>query len=262
MKALEQAQKLKLYCHSGEDTVDPELYVGDAVDLTIKELRTNIQNYVGMDVAFEGVVTKKAGGGCYVEAYDEENNMYNGIYIYLGNGASGYVENIMSVGNYVKVIGNVQYWEGGASYQVTNLKYRAMAPDDPKNIKKLGEGEASFKLTSADEFVNGVINIEVVEDGEEVFKQVRYAQLALGSTISMNNLQVVKTYVSDNNEMTLTCKVDGITIKVRTEVLFENGQVVDDSRFQGTTIDVKGIVDSYNGEYQIRVFGLGDIAIH
>lgn len=262
MKALEQAEKKKLYVHSGEDTVDPDLYVGDAIDLTIKELRTNIQNYVGMDVAFEGVVTKSAGGGCYVEAYDEENDMYNGIYIYMGQ-ANGAVLGIMTVGNRVKVIGNVQYWEGGASYQVTNLKYRVMKPDDPKNIQKIGEGEASFKLTSAEDFVGGMINIEVVEDGEEVFKQVRYAQLALGSTISMNDLKVIDSYVSDNKEMTLTCRVNGLIIKVRTEVLFdENNNVIDDTRFKEATINVKGIVDCFNGEYQIRVFGIEDIEFH
>jgi DNA/RNA endonuclease YhcR with UshA esterase domain len=64
--------------------------------------------------------------------------------------------------------------------------------------------------------------------------------------------------------MTLTCKsADGSTIYVRTMVLVdENGQTVTESAYNGKTIDVCGIVDCYDGNYQIKVFSASKITVH
>jgi hypothetical protein len=51
-------------------------------------------------------------------------------------------------------------------------------------------------------------------------------------------------------------------------VLYENNELVTADRFEGKTIDVVGVVDSYTPEgsteaqIQIRVFTLGAITIH
>ena len=40
---------------------------------------------------------------------------------------------------------------------------------------------------------------------------------------------------------------------MRTEPLYENGSLISQDRFEGKTISVKGVVDFYEGDYQIRV---------
>ena len=62
--------------------------------------------------------------------------------------------------------------------------------------------------------------------------------------------------------MTLTCVADGETIDVRTIVLYdENGEKITSSAYMGKTIDVTGIVDYYNGSYQIKVLTADDIVV-
>jgi DNA/RNA endonuclease YhcR with UshA esterase domain len=104
--------------------------------------------------------------------------------------------------------------------------------------------------------------------GEEE-KTFKYASLAVSTSISMKNLEVVDTYTttnpsaSDVGAMTLTCRVNGQTIAIRTGVLKDaDGVLITESLFRGKTIDVKGIVDSYDGNYQIRVMSINDINIH
>ena len=86
MAALNQARTLKLNVYSDEK--DPDFYYGEAKVLSLKELRANIEKYNGTTVAFEAVVTKNYSNALYVEDYDEETNMYYGMYIYLGYGLS------------------------------------------------------------------------------------------------------------------------------------------------------------------------------
>jgi DNA/RNA endonuclease YhcR with UshA esterase domain len=84
----------------------------------------------------------------------------------------------------------------------------------------------------------------------------------------MKNLKVVDAYTSgpsasDTGAMTLTCQADGVTIQIRTAVLKDaEGNLITQDLFLGKTIDVKGIVDCYEGQYQIRVFSMNDITIH
>ena len=62
--------------------------------------------------------------------------------------------------------------------------------------------------------------------------------------------------------MTLTCRVGDITVDVRTIVLKDaDGNVITADYFEGKTIDVRGVVDRFNGTYQIKVFSLSDITI-
>ena len=158
MAAIEQAKALELNVYSGEK--DPDFYYGEAVELTIKELRTNAEMYNGVKVAFNGIITTNSDNGVYVEAYDAETDMYYGFSVYYGFGLSGEGLNILSVGNEVRIVGTVQYYEVGGTYQVAGLTYRMMKPDDPGNIQKLSEGHApAYVLTDADTFVNGKVEL-------------------------------------------------------------------------------------------------------
>ncbi|MBE5889150.1 MAG: hypothetical protein E7283_10070 [Lachnospiraceae bacterium] len=262
--AIDQAKSLELNTYSGEK--DPDYYYGDCVELTLKELRTNTNAYNGMKVAFSGVVTLNNGNNSvYVEEYDEETGMYYGFAIYYGFNLSGKGLEILNVGNEVRIVGSLQYYETGGTWQIADLNYRVMKPNDPNNIQLLGSGkEGAFVKTDADTFKNGKVEVLV---GEEK-KTFNYAELALGTTISMENLKVVDVYTTTNEEsssngaMTLTCQVGGTTIDVRTTVFRDaDGKLITEDAYLGKTIDVRGIVDYFSGDYQIKVFSPDSVIV-
>ena len=262
LAAIAQAEREALCVYS--KLKDPNFYYGDAMELTLKELRTNITEYDGAKVAFTGIVSKNSGNdGVYVESYDEETEMYFGIYVYYGKSASGDIIDMLSIGNEVRVVGNVSDFNG--SYQVSGLTYRKMKPNDPSNTQKISEGNfAAYLLTDPTRFATGKVSVLVGEE-EKTFD---YAELALGSSIEMKDLVVKSYYTTDDPEsssrgaISLTCEVDGVTIELRTAVLYDaNGQIVTEDYFKDATIDVRGIVDSYNGKYQIKILSINDVDI-
>ncbi len=264
LAAIAQAKALKLMVHSGEP--DPDMYYGEAVELDLKELRTNVENYNGIKVAFNGIITVNSNNSVYVESYDSETDMYYGMSVYYGFGLDGFGLKILNVGNEVRIVGTVQYYETGGTWQVSGLTYDIMTPDDPNNIQQISEGhEPAFPVTDPDRFVNGTVDVTV---DDEVRTQP-YGKLALSTSISMKDLKVVDVYTTTNEEsaskgaMTLTCKYGDVTLTVRTEVLIDaNGNLVTADAYEGKTIDVRGIVDYYNGDYQIRVFSEKNITVH
>lgn len=265
MAAIDQAKAQKLNVFSGQP--DPDFYYGDAIELTLKELRTNVEDYNGMKVAFNGVVTVNDSQSVYVEAFDAETNMYYGMSVYYGYNLNGKGLEILTVGNEVRIVGSVQYYEAGGTYQVSDLNYRMMKPDDPSNIQKISEGnKPAFFETDADKFLNGQV-ITVDDEGNETVN--KYAAMAMSTSIEMKGLTVVDSYTTktegsaSKGAFTLTCMVDGKVVDVRTTVLVDkDGNLVTADIYEGKTIDVKGIVDYYNGSYQIKVFSADNITIH
>ena len=259
MSALNQARSLKLNVYSGQK--DPDFYYGDAVELTLKELRTNIEAYNGIKVAFNGIITMNSGQSVYVESFDEETGLYYGMSVYYGHGLSGAGLKILSVGNEARIVGTVQYYEAGGTWQVSGLTYRMMKPKDPGNIQKLSDGYTpAWVLTTPETFLS---QISVpVGDAEQTFD---YALLALGTSVEMHGLTVKDVYTTMDEEsssfgaMTLTCDAGGHTILVRTVPLYDGNTAVKEDRFLGKTIDVKGIVDYFEGQYQVKVFTLNSI---
>jgi len=80
---------------------------------------------------------------------------------------------------------------------------------------------------------------------------------------------VVGVYTTENEEsssrgaMTLNCTAGGHPISVRTIVLRdENGEVVTQDAFIGRTVTVRGLIDYFSGQYQIKVFSMENITIH
>ena len=261
--ALNQARSLKLNVHSGQK--DPDFYYGDAVELTLKELRTNLDAYNGIKVAFNGVITMNNANAVYVESFDPESGMYYGMSVYYGYGLSGAGLRILSVGNEARIVGTLQYYEAGGTWQVSGLSYRMMKPNDPGNLQKISEGhEPAWVLTSPETF-HSQLSINVSDET----KLFNYAALAMGTSIEMRGLTVQDVYTTMDDEsssygaMTLTCVCDGLTISVRTIPLYNaDGTLVTEEYFRGKTIDVKGVVDYYDGQYQIKVFSLDRITLH
>lgn len=262
MAAIAQAKAQKLNIYSGQK--DPDFFYGEAVELTLKELRMNVESYTGVKVAFTGVITMNNNNGVYIEDYDEETDMYYGISIYYGFGLPGEGLDVLTVGNESRIVGTVQYYEAGGTYQVAGLTYRQMKPDDPNNIQKISSGhKPSYVLTDAETFVSK--KTLATEEGEATFD---YAALALGTSLEMKNLEVKNIYTTNNEDsssfgaMTLECEADGISITVRTiPLLAEDGSLITEEAYRGKTIDVKGIVDYFDGVYQIKVFSEDNIII-
>ena len=267
MAALTQAKTEKLYVHSGK--ADPEVYTGEAVALTIKELRTHIADYNGIRVAVEGVVVQDYSQTVYVESYDEETDTYYGISVYYGFNLSGTGMGILSMGNEVRVVGVVQYYETGGTWQISDVQYRDFVPDDPNNLQLLSENKsAAYTLVEANDFVNGKVTIETETEDAIISNDVRLAECMLSASISMENLEVIDIYTTTNDAssskgaMTLTCRAeDGTTVDVRTIVLYENGVLKTEADYINKTINVKGVVDYFSGDYQIKVFKVNDITI-
>ena len=263
MAALNQAKAQKLNLFSGED--DPDFYYGEVVELTLKELRSNIEAYNGIKVGFSGVVTMNDNNTIYVEQYDAETDIYYGMSVYLGYNLPGAGLEIVSVGNEAWIVGTVQYYETGGTWQVSGLSYRAMAPDDPSNLKLISTGNSpAYVPTDPATFANGTVTLEVAEE----MVTFRYAELALSTSVYMENMKVVDIYTTTNEEsasqgaMTLTCEVNGVRIDVRTAVLKDaDGNLVTAEAYMGKTISVRGVVDFYMGGYQIRVLTVDHITV-
>lgn len=270
-KAINQAKLEKLNIYSGQK--DPDFYYGDAIELTLKELRTNTALYDGMKVAFEGVVTIDNNQSVYVEEFDEETGVYFGMAVYYGYNLNGDALSILTVGNRVRIVGTVKCYEATGNYQVSGLQYRSMKPDDPSNIQEISKNNpAAYQPITPEQFASGKVTVTTYEgEGEElteVEKTLDFALATMNSTVSMKNLKVVSISTTVNEEssqkgaMTLTCTANGKTIQVRTVVLYdEDGKLITSSYFMNKTIDVRGMVDCYNGDYQIKVFSLNDIEI-
>ena len=264
MAALEQAQAQKLALYSGQP--DPDFYYGEAVELTLKELRLNLPAYEGMKVAFNGIVMMDGNNDVYVEQYDPETGLYFGMCVYYGFNLPGAGLEILKVGNEARIVGTVQYYEAGKTYQVSGLSYRMMKPDDPGNIQKISDGhQAAFVPTDAETFVSGTVTLET-PDGPVTRP---YAELVMNSSIEMKNMTVKEVYTTNDQEsasygaMTLTCDVDGQTVTVRTAVLVdENGDLITEDTYLGKTIDVRGIVTCFDDEYQIKVYSPNAITIY
>lgn len=255
--AINRAKANKLSIYSGQK--DPDFYYGDAVELTLKELRCGIEGYNGKKVAFEGVITINSGNGVFIEDYDAETDRYYGISAYYGYGLSGAGLDILSVGNRARIVGTVQYYEAGGCYQVSGLSYRQMKPDDPNNLQKLSEGNAAgYVSISADDFASAMVSIET-EAGAAEYK---LSDIAMNTTVEMDGLTVQSVYVAENGCATLTCAAGDAEVTVRLEPLKVNGEAFDPNTLSGKTIDVRAAVDMYDNAPQLHVFTAEGISIH
>ena len=110
---------------------------------------------------------------------------------------------------------------------------------------------------------------QVTIQGEESSQNFDYAALAMGTSIEMHDLTVKDVYVTEDADsssfgaLTLTCEQAGHTIDVRTVPLYgSDGKLITADFFVGKTIDIKGIVDLYDGQYQVKVFTLNSITLY
>ena len=257
--AIAQASAEKLYMFSGQK--DPDFPYGEANSVTLRELRTNAAQYIGKRVSVEGIVTYNSDWTAYIEAFDGETGMYYGMQVFYGYNSQ--LISVLAQGSLVRVVGVLSEYYG--TYQIMDLKYNRMQPDNPANTAQLSKDQpVAFTETTAEQFTGS--KTIPVNDGSKTFS---YAELAVSTSISMKNLQVVHISTTTNpaspsqGAMTLTCTVDGKTVSVRTEVLKDaDGNVITEAAYNGKTIDVRGIIEQYEGKYQIKVITAQDITVH
>ena len=256
--AIDQATQEKLYMFSGKK--DPEFPYGQANSVTLRELRMNPENYLGAKVSVEGLITYNSDYTAYIQSYDAETEMWYGMQIFYGYDSK--LIPVLAQGAMVRVVGVLGEFYG--TYQISSLKYNPMKPEDPANTTQLSkDNEIPFPETAPEVFNS---NKTVLVGDEQVTK--KYGELAVSTSISMKNLKVVDTYTTKNPEsddfgaMTLTCVAGNQRISVRTEVLKDaDGKLITEDAYAGKTINVEGIVDHYEGNYQIRVYTPQDITI-
>lgn len=268
--AINQAKALKLHVHNTAKK-DPDFYYGEAKELTLKELRTNIEDYNGMRVAFEATSIMYNDWNVYLEDYDEETGLYYGISAFYGYKAD--LHDVLKPGNRVRVVGKVSYYEAGGTYQLSDLIYDPRHPENAPSCLSTGHSPA-YKEVSLSDF-KGNVTVEkeeldiVTGNFITVQKEYSYASLVMSTSISMKGLKVVDMYTTSNGgdndgAISITCEdANGNKIVVRTAVLKNaDGSLVTESMFRNKTIDVKGIVDFYDDEYQIKVFHISSITIY
>jgi hypothetical protein len=171
---------------------------------------------------------------------------------------------VLTVGNEVRIVGTVQYYEAGHTWQVSGLTYRMMKPKDPGNIQKLSEGHApSWKETTPETF-NSTVVIDT-ENGPETYD---YGYLALGTSVVIKGLRVsIQGEGEDAFSHWLECNT-GTPEEMEIYVPF-TAEEADQwySALQGKIIDVRGIVGFYDHSmsgdiYCVRVYTPDGLTIH
>ena len=205
--------------------------------------------------------------GFYLETKDPETGMYYGMYAYYGFNFGGM--HLIKVGSEVRIAGNVSEFNG--SWQISGMTYSDFIPTDDDVRKLSNNNEPAFVLTDPKTFATGKVDVEMTDPETEAVttKSFDYAELAMGTSIQMKDLYVKDVYTTQsendnsNGAMTLTCEANGVTVSVRTIVLTDdNGAIITASAYKGKTIDVKGIVDCFDGDYQIKVMDDNYITVH
>lgn len=254
MAAIEQARAQKLNVYSGEP--DPDFYYGDALELTLRELRTHPEQYDGKKVAFRGVITMNHNNAVFVEDYDAETGLYFGMQVYYGFNLNGAGLEILRVGNEARIVGTMQFYEAGNTWQVSGLTYRMMKPNDPGNIQKLSDGhEPAYALTSAATLANGTVALQESET-------YPYADLAQATSVEVRGLKVVDV-LEGEDALILLCEGEGAPVRVRlTALSAPDGSPVDRTQFLGKTMDVKGIVGLAGDDVQIETYALRHIILN
>lgn len=266
--AMAQARSLGLYVFSKDK--DPDFPYGLAIPVTLKELRCNVEDYDGQRVKVEGIVSAEFNNSVYIEDFDAEEGISFGMSVYYGF-QTGKILEILSIGNRVSVVGVVSYYEGGDTYQISDVSYNEYEPTLSTNSNIVSKDhEPLFAEVEAKDIVSGSrtfqIEKETKDDTGNVTVTTEKKTLACGealmsTTVTVKELTVKSIYTTHNGgksdgAMSITCEAsDGTEIVIRTEVLKVDGVLVTAADYPvGTKITVKGIIDKYDDAYQVKVY--------
>ena len=241
LAAIAQARVLKKNIYSGQK--DPDFFYGNAIELTLRELRLHPEEYEGKKVAFTGIITLNHDNAVYLESYDAETDMYYGITAYYGFNMSGGGLEVLHVGNEARIVGTMQYYESGQSWQISGMTYRMMKPDDPGNIRIISQGHSpSWKEINPKQFCNETI-IET-ESGPETRD---FAELTMDTSVSMiGYAELTESDLPDLYRFELSDRGP-----YRVTVYAPS---IPNDDINNRLVAVKGFVHQYDGNYCIRVY--------
>lgn len=244
-----QAQQIGNYIWS--DELDPDYYYGEAVIVSLEELKTNIDDYYGKKVCFEGTVTRKVGTNAYLE-YETEAGEHYGIYVYTMYSST--IGAAFTSGNEMRVIGTVSYYspvdetdgEEYGTYQIVDVSYNQFFPseDDVVILSTGNTVEATvISVTDLDKTVNPYL--------AHTFVSLKNITVTGGYDESDSDAITMYAQDSDGNKFTL--RVDSGTY-ISSVTSYED--------LVGKTFDVSGLVTVYLGDYQVSIASSVDVVIY
>jgi micrococcal nuclease len=218
-----QAFKLRIW---GED--DPTFdYSLDGVQLTIEELVTNQEEYIGKKVVVRGIISRTLEGHPYIQSGEY------GIYLFKGyDSTSGLAE-----GNEVIISG-------------LNLTYY---PDsETGGLQLTGFSRKNYTVESTGNVV--LPNVLTIDE---------LSRDSIGSLVQLDNLEVVSVYENtDDDAFTVTAKDSaGNEIMIRRDDGADS-DITADLFTVGTTFSVVAPLGRYMSEYQMMVIHLEDITFN
>ncbi len=245
--ATTQALRKKLYVYSSAE--DPDFDYSNGPELNIKEVVEKAKDLLGTRVNFEAYVTRRDGNYAYVE--NAVDNVRYGILVYLGYTAT--LPQAFKTGNKLRVHGFVQEYNG--QYQISGCSY------DMFEVGSTSDEYAKYVrvLKTNVPLDPTVITAEQMNTGK-----INFRTLVTIKNITVEKITTSDTMVDDGfaKEMTLTCKSGDSTIQVRVSEIYVNGVAINESSFRGAKSNIAsltGILDIYNGTYQIRLVSMADV---
>ncbi|MCK5387696.1 MAG: thermonuclease family protein [Candidatus Izimaplasma sp.] len=207
----------------GED--DPDFdYSLEGIQITIEELVTNPELYVGLKVVIRGIVSRTIGQHPYVQDGDY------GIYIF-----SGYTYTTkLSEGNEILISGLVPTY-----YPDSETGGLQLTGFTRENAEVLSEGNT---VTPVDKLINELTTQDV------------------GSLLKIYNLTVVSIDENSYDDaFTITVEDEhGNTITIRKDDLVSD-DITGDLFTIGTTFDIVAPLGRYESNYQLMIVSLDDV---
>jgi len=115
---------------------DPNYVYGAGTSVTLKELKTNLDEYVDKKVTFEATVQAKYYNDAFVKYTDLETNL--DYYIMIFCYQTQYSE--LTIGNRVRITGYLKKYDVTGAYQITDIKkYQSLFPE-PDQLTVLETG--------------------------------------------------------------------------------------------------------------------------
>ena len=241
---LAQVQAVRNKLRIFGDDIDENFYYGDALKTTIKEIYENIDELVEkhVKVKFDCVVARTNGQDVYVQEYDAETDDVYSIMLYTGFNLN---TNKLNEGYNVSVCGVISLYNGLP--QISGM-VDIRGNSDSLKVYSVGNEIIVTPITPA-----------------ELNEELTYSSLR--KLVKLDNIVVESVYTTNNGgssdgAMTITGKVNGQTVTVRTDVLYDaNKDLVTASYVENKTINVIGLLEEYNNKTQIKVINVNDITI-
>lgn len=247
--AWKQAQRLKLRQYGEEK--DPGYDYGEnRPNITLKELRIHIDDYVDKAIRTEGIVTKVFGNNVIIQDYDGEDNRYYAIEIFCGYSLSALGWEMLVPGNRVSMAGTLTYKEA-FGYTLNDITYLATRPNYDKNMRLVSEGNEVVAIP-----VDGTIMNDASE--AKLLQQV----LVKAENLVVEHINVTESATDSNGAMSIhVADAKGNKFVVRTSAMYEKDgkTLITPDRYEGETISVIGTIEEYSGSYQIHVYTADDI---